>query len=50
MESCMIGKEAQELDEQSITERMKINKASLKKIFGAMLVYLVIMTLFFFVL
>lgn len=50
MESCTIGKEAQELDEQSISERMKLNKTSLKKIFGAMLVYMAIMTLFFFVL
>ncbi|MFX1233214.1 MAG: hypothetical protein ACFFBY_01540 [Promethearchaeota archaeon] len=50
MESCTIGKEAQELDEKSISERIRINKTSFRKIFGAIIVYVAIMTLFFFVL
>ena len=50
MESCTIGKEAQELDEKPFSERMKLSKTSIKKIFGAMIVYIAIMTLFFFVL
>lgn len=50
VESGQIGKEAQELDMKNISERMKISKSSLKKIFGAILVYLMFMTLFFFVL
>jgi hypothetical protein len=48
MESSTIGKEAQELDDRSISERMKLNKTSIKKIFGAIIVYITIMTLFFF--
>ncbi|MFX0032091.1 MAG: hypothetical protein ACFE8E_06650 [Candidatus Hodarchaeota archaeon] len=50
MESYKIGKEAQELDEKTIFERMKINKKSIKKLFGAVIVYIAIMTLFFFLL
>jgi len=48
MESCDIGKEAQELDMKSISERMKINKRSFRKIIGALFIYFAFMTIFFF--
>jgi len=48
MDLCTIGKEAKELDELTIFERMKISKTAIKKIFGAIIVYITIMTLFFF--
>ncbi|MHA1725660.1 MAG: hypothetical protein ACTSXH_12640 [Promethearchaeota archaeon] len=41
-----IGKEAKELDEKSFKERMKIDKDSLTKIIGALLIYLFVMLLF----
>ncbi|MFX1573828.1 MAG: hypothetical protein ACFFB0_13850 [Promethearchaeota archaeon] len=43
-----IGKEAKELDQKSISERIKIGKHSIKKIIGALLIYGFTMTLFYF--
>jgi len=45
-----IGKEARELDEKSILERMKIEKHSIKKIVIALLFYFSTMILFYFLL
>jgi len=41
-----IGKEAKELDEKNIVERLKIEKDSLLKIIGALLIYALVMFLF----
>jgi hypothetical protein len=43
-----IGKEAKELDQKSIVERIKIEKRSIKKIIGALFIYSIIMILFSF--
>jgi len=43
-----IGKEAKELDQKSILERIKIEKSSIKKIIGVLLIYCFTMTLFYF--
>ena len=45
-----IGKEARELDEQSIKVRMKIGKRSIMKISVALLLYFVVMIFFYFLL
>lgn len=45
-----IGKEAQELDEKPILERMKIKKHSIKKIVIALLFYSLTIILFYFLL
>jgi len=44
-----IGKEAQELDEKTIIERMKIQGRSVKKIVAALWFYILIMIIFYFV-
>jgi len=43
-----IGKEAKELDQKSISERIKIEKRSIKRIVGALLIYCFTITLFYF--
>ena len=45
-----IGKEARELDEKPIIERMKIEKHSIKKIGIALFCYSLIMVLFYVIL
>ncbi len=45
-----IGKEAKELDQKSILERIKIEKRSIKRIIGALLIYCFTMILFYFLL
>jgi len=45
-----IGKEAQELDEKTIIERMKIQWCSIRKIVAALWFYILIMIIFYFVL
>jgi len=47
IDSGQIGQKARELDEQSISERMKLKKRSLKKVIGAIFVYIAFMSLFF---
>ncbi len=44
-----IGKEARELDEKPIIERMRVEKRSIMKISVALLFYFVTMVLFYFV-
>jgi len=43
-----IGKEAQELDEKSFKERMKIERRSIKRVGFALVLYSIIMILFYF--
>ena len=43
-----IGKEAQELDNKSLSERMKIGRRSIKKLIGALVIYSVTILLFYF--
>ncbi|MFX1312725.1 MAG: hypothetical protein ACFFHD_08950 [Promethearchaeota archaeon] len=43
-----IGKEAKELDQKSISERVKIEKRSIKRIIVALCVYGITITLFYF--
>jgi hypothetical protein len=45
-----IGKEARELDEKTIIERMKIEKRSIKRLAGAFVIYFLTMTSFYFLL
>lgn len=47
-DSWEIGKEAKELDEKPIFEKMKIEKRSIKKVAGALLFYFLTMILFYF--
>lgn len=49
-ESWEIGKEARELDEKPISERIRINKGSIKKIGLALAFYTFIIIIFYFVL
>ncbi len=44
-----IGKEARELDEKPIMERMRVEKRSIMKVSVALLFYFVVMILFSFV-
>jgi hypothetical protein len=48
--SWEIGKEAMELDEKPISERMKIKKRSIMRIGLTLVLYALIMTMFYFVL
>jgi len=43
-----IGKKARDLDQKSIKERMKIDKRAAIRIIVALIVYILIMTLFYF--
>ncbi len=43
-----IGEEAKELDEKPILERVKIKRRSVISIAGALLIYFLTMTLFYF--
>ena len=45
-----IGKEARDLDEKTISERMKINKRSIKRLAGAVVIYFLTMISFYFLL
>ncbi len=45
-----IGKEARELDEKSISERMKIERRSIKRLAGAFVIYFLTMLSFYFLL
>ena len=45
-----IGKEARELDEKPIIERMRVEKRSIMKVSVALVFYCVLMVLFYFVL
>jgi hypothetical protein len=45
-----IGKEARELDEKPIKERMRVEKNSIMKLSVAFVFYFVVMVLFYFVL
>jgi hypothetical protein len=45
-----IGKEAREIDQLSIKEKMKISRATFNKFLGAISIYILIMTLFSFTL
>lgn len=45
-----IGKEARELDERPIKERVRIKKRSLMKLSIALLFYCIVMVLFYFLL
>lgn len=46
--SVNIGKKARDLDQKSIKERMKIDKRAAIRIIIALIVYILIMTLFYF--
>ncbi len=48
--SWEIGKEARELDEKPISERLRVERQSIKKIVVALLFYCIIMMLFYFLL
>jgi len=48
--SWEIGKEAKELDEKTIFERMKIESRSIKRVAGAFAIYFVMMISFYFLL
>lgn len=48
--SWEIGKEASELDEKPISERIKIKKRSLKRIVLALMFYFLMMIIFYIVL
>ncbi|MFX0020002.1 MAG: hypothetical protein ACFFAK_04905 [Promethearchaeota archaeon] len=50
LNSWEIGKEARELDEKPISERLRIGRRSIKKISVALLFYSIIMVLFYFLL
>ncbi|MFW9947359.1 MAG: hypothetical protein ACFFBZ_07905 [Promethearchaeota archaeon] len=50
MKSWEIGKEARELDEMPISERLRVERRSIKKITVALLFYCIIMVLFYFLL
>ena len=41
-----IGKEAQELDNKSLSERMKIGRRSIKKLIGALIIYTIVILMF----
>ena len=45
-----IGKEARDLDEKTISERMKIEKRSIKRLAGAVVIYFLTMISFYFLL
>jgi len=45
-----IGKEARELDEKTIIERMKIESRSIKRLAGAVSIYFLTMIAFYFLL
>jgi len=45
-----IGKEARDLDEKPISERMKIEKRSIKRLAGAFAIYFLTMISFYFLL
>lgn len=47
IDSGQIGQKARELDEKSISERIKLKRRSLKKIIGAIFVYIAFMSLFY---
>lgn len=46
--SWEIGKEAKELDEKTIFERMKIERRSIKRLAGAVVIYFITMVSFYF--
>ncbi|MFX0040226.1 MAG: hypothetical protein ACFFAB_12875 [Candidatus Heimdallarchaeota archaeon] len=46
--SWEVGKEAQELDEKPIKERMKIERRSVKRIGYALIIYSISMIIFYF--
>ena len=46
--TIIIGKEAKELDEKNIAERMKLERNSVKKIFAALFIYILFMVIFYF--
>ncbi len=48
MEKTIIGKEAKELDKKNITERMRLDRNSGKKIIAAIMIYILSMILFYF--
>ena len=50
LKSWEIGKEARELDKKPISERLRIERRSIKKITVALLFYCIIMVLFYFLL
>ncbi|MFX1555043.1 MAG: hypothetical protein ACFFBV_14045 [Promethearchaeota archaeon] len=50
LKSWEIGKEARELDEKPITERLRIERRSIKKISVALLFYCIVMVVFYFLL
>ena len=45
-----IGKEARDLDEKTISERMKIERRSIKRLGGAFVIYFLTMISFYFLL
>ena len=45
-----IGKEARDLDKKSISERMKIERRSIKRLAGAIVIYFLTMISFYFLL
>ena len=45
-----IGKEARDLDEKTISERMKIERRSIKRLAGAVVIYFLTMMSFYFLL
>jgi hypothetical protein len=47
---CSIGKEAREIDQLPIKEKMKISKSTFNKFLGAIAIYVLVMTLFSFIL
>lgn len=47
MKNWDIGREAKELNEKPIYERMKLEKASIKKIVGALIIYFIMMYIFY---
>ncbi len=50
LKSWEIGKEARELDEKPISERLRVERRSIIKIAVALLFYCIIMVLFYFLL
>ena len=43
-----IGREAKELDEKDIMERIRVEKRSIKRMIGAIIIYTLTMFLFYF--
>lgn len=43
-----IGKEAKEIDEKPIAERIRVPKRTIKRMFGALCIYFITMALFYF--